>query len=347
MIRLPSFQFLAPRTLKDAIQMLTDAGDGAMLVAGGTDLYPNMKRLQVTPPTLISLRNVRELREVRRGEDGGLVIGAGITLTHLERHPLLRDDAQQSGALQSGARRRAHPTYGSLAAAIPLISTPPLRNMGTLGGNLCLDTRCHFINQTAFWRKAVGSCLKDVGDVCRVAPGSSRCWAISSADLPPLLIALGAQVQLVGARGERVIPLSSLYYDDGINYFSKARDEILTHVILPPGDGVRAGYLKLRRRGSFDFPSLGVAVAIGLNSDRTCDSARIVLGAVTSRPLDMPQAQTLVGEKLTDDLIASVADAIALQARPLQLADFTHSYRKQMIAVYVTRLLNQLAGQND
>lgn len=330
MIRLPSFQFLAPRTLDDATRLLTEAGDGAMLVAGGTDLYPNMKRLQVNPPMLISLRSVRELREVRRGEDGGLVIGAGITLTHLERHSLLRN---------GGAGRM----YGSLAAAIPLISTPPLRNMGTLGGNLCLDTRCHFINQTAFWRKAVGSCLKDVGEVCRVAPGSSRCWAIASADLPPLLIALGAQVRIVSTRGERVIPLAALYHDDGINYLTRARDEILTQVILPPGEGIRAGYLKLRRRGSFDFPSLGVAAAIRLNSDGTCESARIVLGAVTSKPLDMPQAQTLVGEKFDQDIIASVADAIALQARPLQLADFTHSYRKQMIAVYVTRLLNELA----
>jgi 4-hydroxybenzoyl-CoA reductase subunit beta len=215
--------------------------------------------------------------------------------------------------------------------------------MGTLGGNLCLDTRCHFINQSAFWRKALGSCLKDVGKICQVAPGSPRCWAITSADLPPLLIALAAQVRLVSTRGERLIPLSALYHDDGIAYLTKARDEILTHVILPAGEGVRAGYVKLRRRGAFDFPSLGVAAAARLNSDGTCESARIVLGAVTSKPLDMPQAQTLVGEKLSQDTIASVANAIALQARPLQLADFTHSYRKQMIAVYVSRLLKQLA----
>ncbi len=214
--------------------------------------------------------------------------------------------------------------------------------MGTLGGNLCLDTRCHFINQTAFWRKAIGSCLKDVGDVCRVAPGSSRCWAISSADLPPLLIALGARVRLVSGRGEREIPLSELYRDDGIRYLNKERDEILTEVIVPRHEGVRARYLKLRRRGSFDFPALGVAGAIRLNADGTCESAKVVLGAVTSKPLDMPQAQRLVGEKISGELIDAVADAMSMQARPLQLADYTHSYRKQMVVVYVGRLLGQL-----
>jgi 4-hydroxybenzoyl-CoA reductase subunit beta len=216
--------------------------------------------------------------------------------------------------------------------------------MGTLGGNLCLDTRCHFINQTAFWRKSLGSCLKDVGEICQVAPGSSRCWAITSADLPPLLIALGARIRLVSARGERVIPLGDLYRDDGIAYLTARRDEILSEVLLEPVEGVRAGYLKLRRRGSFDFPALGVAAALRVDSAGVCKSARIVLGAVTSRPLDMTQAADLVGERISEDGINHVAEAMALQARPLQLADYTHSYRKQMIAVYAKRLLKQLSN---
>ncbi len=327
MMRLPRFQFHAPRTLQEATRLLADSAEnGGALVAGGTDLYPNMKRLQVTPPQLVSVRGIRELKEVRRGDDGELIIGAGMTLTHIEQHPLVRE------------------LFPSIAAAIPLISTPPLRNMGTLGGNLCLDTRCHFINQTAFWRKAIGSCLKDVGDVCRVAPGSARCWAIASADLPPLLIALNARVQLVSERGARILPLAMLYHDDGIEYLTKARDEILTQVILPRSEGVRAGYLKLRRRGSFDFPALGVAAALRLHDDGTCESARVVLGAVTSRPLDMEQARELIGAKLSEETIAATAESIALQARPLQLADFTHSYRKQMIAVYASKLLKQLAN---
>lgn len=323
-MRLPPFRFYAPRALEQATRLFAEQ-ERAMVVSGGTDLYPNMKRLQASPPSLISLRAVRELKGVQEGADGSLRIGAGMTLTQIEQHPLVREHVP------------------SLAEAIPLISTPPLRNMGTLGGNLCLDTRCHFINQTAFWRKAVGSCLKDVGEVCRVAPGSSRCWAIASADLPPLLIALGARIQLVSERGEREIALDELYRDDGIDYLTKTRDEILTQVILPRNEKVRAGYLKLRRRGSFDFPALGVGAAVRLNADGTCESARVVLGAVTSRPLEMPQAQGLVGEKFSDALIAQVADAMALHARPLQLADYTQAYRKEMIAVYASRLLQRIS----
>lgn len=326
MMRLPPFQFLAPHTLEQAVRLFADVELDAMPVAGGTDLYPNMKRLQVSPRALVGLRNLREMKSITPGEDGSLVIGAGMTLTQIETHELVRERVP------------------SLVQAIPLVSTPPLRNMGTLGGNLCLDTRCHFINQTAFWRQAVGSCLKDVGDVCRVAPGSSRCWAIASADLPPLLIALDARVRLLSERGEREILVGDLYRDDGIDYLTKARDEIVTHVIVPRREDVQAGYLKLRRRGSFDFPALGVAAALRFDAGGTCESARVVLGAVTSKPLDMPQVHALIGEKLSEELVTTVADEMALQARPLQLADFTHSYRKQMIAVYIRRLINQLAN---
>jgi 4-hydroxybenzoyl-CoA reductase subunit beta len=208
-----------------------------------------------------------------------------------------------------------------------------------------VDTRCHFINQTAFWRSAVGSCLKDVGEVCRVAPGSDRCWAITSADLPPLLIALDARVRLVSAGGERVLLLADLYRDDGIDYLTLAPGEILAEVLLPPLDGARAVYLKLRRRGTFDFPALGVAAAVKLEPGGLCRAARVVLGAVTSRPLEMPQAGQLVGQPLTAETIGAVAESMTRQARPLHLADFTHSYRKQMVGAYVRRALGRLAQQ--
>lgn len=252
------------------------------------------------------------------------MIGAGVTLTRLASHPLVQQQ------------------YAPLRDAVLKISTPLLRNMGTVGGNLCLDTRCHFLNQTTFWRQALGSCMKAEGDICRVAPGGSRCWAITSADLPPLLMALGAQVRLVGCRGERMLPLAELYRDDGIDYLAKAPDEILTEVIVPPLDGLRAGYLKLRRRGTFDFPALGVAAALRVDATGTCESARLVLGAVTSRPVEMPEVERLVGEKITPEAIRSVSDTIQRNARPLHLADYTHSYRKRMVSVYVTRLLEQL-----
>ncbi len=324
MIRLPSFHYFAPQTLAEAARMLADGGPGAIPVSGGTDLYPNMKRKQVTPPVVVGLRGIREMNDVRRLSDGSLFIGAGVTLTQLAAHPLVREFC---------------PAMGDTAL---LIASPFLRNMGTLGGNLCLDTRCHFLNQSAFWRQALGYCMKAEGDICRVAPGSSRCWAITSADLPPLLIALGATVRLVSARGERAMPLADLYRDDGIEHLTKAPDEILAEVIIPPGDGVRATYLKLRRRGTFDFPALGVAAAMKLNPDRTCAAARIVLGAVTSRPLDMPEARMLVGAPVTPEAVIAVAETMTRQAKPLPLADYTHSYRKQMVGVYVTRAFRQL-----
>jgi 4-hydroxybenzoyl-CoA reductase subunit beta len=326
MMRLPPLRYLAPATLAEAVRMLAEAGPEAQPVAGGTDLYPNMKRLQVKPAVLVGLRRIRELEEIARGEDGSLVIGACVTLTHLAVHALVKE------------------LCAPLGEAARLVSTPLLRNMGTIGGNLCLDTRCHFINQTAFWRRAIGSCLKDVGDICRVAPGSSRCWAISSADLPPLLIALEAKINLLNERGERSLPLTELYRDDGIDYLAKAPGEILTRIMIPPLESTRATYLKLRRRDTFDFPALGVAAALRFNSDGACAAARIVLGGVTSRPIEMPQANQLVGGRLTSEAIAAVAEATALQARPLHLADFTNSYRKQMVGVYVGRVLNQLAN---
>lgn len=327
MMRLPPFRLAVPATLDTATRVLADAGPDAVLVAGGTDLFPNMKRRQVQPSLVVSIAGLRELDVVRQADDGGLVIGAGVTLTRLANHPLV----QQS--------------YKPLREAILKISTPLLRNMGTVGGNLCLDTRCHFLNQTAFWRQAVGYCMKAEGEICRVAPGSPRCWAITSADLPPLLIALGARVRLTGAHGERMLPLSELYNDDGINYLNRTRDEILTDVIVPPLERTRAIYLKLRRRETFDFPALGVAAAVRVDRDGTCESARIVLGAVTSQPLDMLEAQSLVGERMTPEAIRNVAETLRRSAKPLHLADFSHSHRKRMVSVYVTRALEQLAAE--
>ena len=181
---------------------------------------------------------------------GGLRIGAGTTLTAVARHPEVA---------------RALP---ALATAAGVVSTPLLRNMGTLGGNLCVDTRCNYYNQSYQWRKAVNFCMKKDGDICLVAPGSPRCWAVSSSDTAPVLWSLGASVRLVGPAGERVIPISALYQDDGIQYLTKRPDEIAHRDRAAARRGRCAPmYLKLRRRGSFDFPVLGVAVALHMDGD--------------------------------------------------------------------------------
>lgn len=325
MLRLPPFRYLAPRSLDEATHMLTQEGTDAMLVAGGTDLYPNMKRRQFSPPALIGLRNLPELKHITGTPASGLSIGSGITLTALAEHPLVRTH------------------YPALATAASLVSTPQLRNAGTIGGNLLLDTRCNYYNQTEFWRHSIGYCMKRDGDVCLVAPGSPRCWAISSADTAPVLVSLGASVRLVSSRGERVLPVRELFNDDGMQPYTRAADEILSEVILPPATAWRSTYLKLRRRGSFDFPMLGVAVAVRQRTDGTIEEARITLGAVASHPVEATGAAArLLGQRMDPQLIAEVAALAAKPARPLDNADLTMSYRKQVTATYVRRALEEL-----
>jgi 4-hydroxybenzoyl-CoA reductase subunit beta len=326
MIRLPAFTYVAPQTVEQAVRAVADAGPDAMLVAGGTDLYPNMKRRQFEPKTLIGLRAIGELRGVRGSAREGMRVGACTTLTAVATHPEL-----------AGA-------YGGLATAAGLVSSPQLRNMGTLGGNICVDTRCNYYNQSYEWRQAIGFCMKRDGDICLVAPGSARCWAVSSSDTAPVLWSLGAQVRLVGPGGQRSVPMGALYQDDGIRYLSKRADEIVTEIVLPPADGWRSAYLKLRRRGSFDFPILGVAAAVRLEGD-VVREARIVLGAVASLPREAPRAAAvLVGRRLTGEVIEAAADAAAGPARPLDNTDLTHPYRKKVTRVFVARALARIAG---
>jgi len=326
MMRLPPFTYLAPRTLHAAATALAEHGADAMPVAGGTDLFPNMKRRQFEPKVLVGLRGIRELTGIRGRGREGMTLGAGTTLSAVAAHPEIV----------------AH--YGALATAAGLVSSPQLRNMGTLGGNVCVDTRCNYYNQSHEWRKAIGFCMKKDGDICLVAPGSSRCWAVSSSDTAPVLWSLGARVRLVGASGERVVPLEALYRDDGIQYLTKQPGELVADIVLPPADGWTSAYLKLRRRGSFDFPVLGVAVALRMDGDRVGE-ARIVLGAVASQPRPAPDAAAaLAGERVTPELIARVADLAAGPSKPLDNTDFTHPYRKKMTRVFVARALRALAG---
>jgi 4-hydroxybenzoyl-CoA reductase subunit beta len=325
-IRLPPFAYLAPRRLDEAVRWLDEHGADAQVVAGGTDLFPNMKRRQLEPRVLVGLRGIPELTRVSGAARTGLLVGAGVTLSRVAGHPEIA----------------AH--YPALARAAGLVSTPQLRNMGTLGGNLCLDTRCNYYNQSHEWRRAIGFCMKKDGDVCLVAPGSARCWAVSSSDTAPVLCAIGAEATLVGLEGERRLPVAGLYRDDGIRYLAKAPDEILTAIHLPPSDGWRATYWKLRRRGSFDFPVLGVAAAVRLE-DGICREARIVLGAVGSAPRAAPEAaRALAGERLTEETIARAAEAAARPAKPLDNTDLVYHYRKRMTRAYVTRALRELAG---
>jgi 4-hydroxybenzoyl-CoA reductase subunit beta len=322
MLRLPSFRYLQPRTLSEALRMRADAGPDGMYVAGGTDLYPNMKRRHQEPTTVISLMRIEELRRV-----DGWNVGTCVTLSTLSHLPTFQ---------------RSHP---AVVRAAELVSTPLLRNMGTLGGNLCLDTRCNYYNQTYEWRKAIDFCMKKDGKICWVAPSSPRCWAVSSSDVAPVMVALGAEYRLVGPGGERVVPAGRCYHNDGINYLTKQADEILVDVRLPAPNGWDAVYHKLRRRGAFDFPVLGVAAWVRWDGPRVAD-ARIVLGGVASWPQEIPEAGVaLRGTRLEPESIAQAADAAYRPAKPLDNTDFELSWRKQMARVYVTRALEELRAR--
>jgi 4-hydroxybenzoyl-CoA reductase subunit beta len=319
MLRLPTFTYLQARSLADALRMKADAGPDGMFVAGGTDLYPNMKRRHQEPRTVISLMGIPELGRVERWN-----VGTCVTLSTLSNVPSFQ---------------RSH---SAVTTAARLVSTPLLRNMGTLGGNLCLDTRCNYYNQSYEWRKAIDFCMKKDGAICWVAPSSPRCWAVSSSDIAPVMVAIGAEYRLVGPQGERVVPAGRFYHNDGINYLTKQPDEILAEVRLPAPDGWDAVYHKLRRRGSFDFPVLGVAAWIKWNGKKVAD-ARIVLGGVASWPQEVPEAAAaLQGSTLSDEAIAAAAEQAYGPSKPMDNTDFDLSWRKQMTRVYVTRALEEL-----
>jgi 4-hydroxybenzoyl-CoA reductase subunit beta len=284
-----------------------------------------MKRRQFTPRVLVGLRGLPDATRI--SANGSLTLGAMATLTDVAAHPAL------------AAR------WPALAHAAAVVSSPPLRNAATIGGNLCVDTRCNYYNQTAFWRASIGYCMKKDGDVCLVAPGSDKCWALSSSDTAPVMIALGAEVTLVGPDGERRAPVAELYGADGIAYLTKRPDEVLTEIHVPDRGGWRAIYRKLRRRGSIDFPILGVAAAVRLGTGDVVEDARIVLGAVDTHPVEAGDAAAFLRGRALDRETIDMAAGIAYKpARPLDNADLNYAWRKRMARVEVARALRELAG---
>lgn len=323
MLRLPELNILTPGTLAEALVFLKQ--DGAIVVAGGTDLYPNLKRRQVNHGTLVSLAGIASLKGISGNSESGLVIGAMTTLTEVVEHPMIAA------------------WYPALARAACLVSTPQLRNAGTLGGNVCLDTRCLYYNQNELWRQGLGYCLKSFGTICQAAPKSPRCFAVSSADTVPVLLALSATLRLTGPDGDREIPIEVFFRRDGIDYLAKKPGEILTAIALPPAGALKMAYLKMRTRNSIDFPVAGVAVALETDAGNKVTRARVVLGALESTPLLLEQATTcMVGNELTSELIDKVADMAGKAAKPIDNTDMSPAYRKQMARVLTRRALQQL-----
>ncbi len=324
MLRVPEIRIVAPKSLREAARILKKAGPRGCALSGGTDLIPKLKRGQQLPNILVDLGVIPGLDRVERS-GGEVVIGARTTIASLIRSPLL-----------SG--------FGALREAAACVASPQIRNLATVGGNLTVDTRCCFYDQGEGWRKSQGFCMKTTaGAPCRVAPKSPHCLAISSGDLPPALIALGARVRIQGPAGERELALEDIYRDVGCDFLKLRSDEIISAILLKPAPSYST-YRKLRRRESFDFPSMSIAAALEYRGG-VARNVRIVLGSVASAPLLAVEAAALLeGKRPTRERIDAAAIAALRLAKPVENADFTAAYRRRMVKVFVARALKDLTS---
>lgn len=328
MMRLPKMDHCAPTTVAEAMSFLDKHGGEAKVLAGGTDLVAACKLRNVRPALLVSLGGIPELQGIRFQEGEGLRIGAMTSLYDL------KCDASVL---------RHHPALAQAAAAV---GTVQLQYMGTLGGNLCLNTRCIFYNQSDAWRRSREVCFKMGGELCHVVPKGKKCYAVFSADTVPALIALGAQVKLISSRGERMISAKELYTGDGKEPIAVKSDELLTEIRIPQPVGRQdSTYLKYRLRGSIDFPLVGVAVRMDSNGDGMCTDCSVVLNAVGSAPVEVPEVRDLlIGKALTADLVDQLAERAVKNAHPVaNTAGSTPAYRRKMAGILTRRALLNVA----
>ena len=313
--------------MDEALDHLAKHGSNLRVLAGGTDLIPSMRQKLFEPEYVLDLRGLEELKGITPQVDGSVEIGALTTIREIERSNFLRQ------------------YYPVLAEAAATVASPVLRNMGTIGGNICLDTRCLWYNQSLTWRKGCGFCIKKDGDICHVAPGGTKCWATFSGDTPPALLCLNAEIEIAGPNGKRRIPLSDFYTGIGDNYRTLQANELLTRVFLPASAaGYRGVYRKLRVRGSIDYPLAGVAVVMKRSNGHIAD-ARVGITAVNPAPLIVKGATELLeGKALDEQLASAVGDLAARIAKPLTTSALTPEYRREMIRVFTKRAV--LAASN-
>ncbi len=326
---LPAFALARPRGLEEALGLLAEHGPEAMIVAGGTDLVPNLRAGLYAPRVLVDIKGLRDLRGISFEPGVGLHLGALATMTEISESPAVRQH------------------YPVLAQAAGLVASPVLRNMGTLGGNLCLETRCLWYNQSYFWRESCGFCLKKDGSVCHVAPGGKFCWAVWSGDSAPALLTLDAELEITSPRGARRIPVHEFYKNDGMDRVRLARDEILIGVFVPASRaGYRGVYHKLRIRGSIDYPLAGVAVAMKIE-DGFCRDARVALTAVNPAPLLVREInEMLTGQRYSPERVEAASQVVTRTGKPLKTSVSTPEYRRDVLRVFTRRALTELWKPN-
>jgi len=329
MLTIAAPEFVAPRTLEELLAHLREHATESLVVAGGTDAVPNLKHRLHEPRFVVAIGAIEALRGVRDASDG-LHLGPLVTLSDLAAHDAVRRD------------------FPGLAKAASLVAGPQLRNMGTLGGNLCLDTRCTYYNQTYFWREALGFCLKKSGTVCHVVPQGKRCVAAHSSDVAPMLIALGASVDITGASGTRTIAVDDFFVGDGVHNNVLQPGEVVTRLFVPAASrGLAAGYQKLRPRAAIDFPMLSVAFTARM-VEGTCASAMLVVSAIAARPRVIGGVEAVVkGKPLDDEAIEALAQAAYKQCRALINVPYDQEYRQEMVPVFVRRAIREARGETS
>jgi len=324
-LSLPDFRLLRPRSIEAALDHLGHYAGNVRVLAGGTDLIPSMRQKLFEPEYVLDVRGVVAMRGIKPQPEGGVEIGALTTLRSVERSDFLRQH------------------YPVLTEAAATVASPVLRNMGTIGGNICLDTRCLWYNQSLTWRKGCGFCIKKDGDLCHVAPGGTKCWAVFSGDTPPALLCLNAEIEIASASGTRRLPLRDFYTGLGDDYRKLQPNELVTRVFLPAASAdYRGVYRKLRVRGSIDYPLAGVAVVMKRSSNGNgggqVTDARIGITAVNPAPLLVKGASELLEGKVVDQALAEAAGDLAAKiCKPLTTSALTPEYRREMIRVFTKR----------
>jgi 4-hydroxybenzoyl-CoA reductase subunit beta len=321
---MPSFKLRRPETVEDAVQ--ARAEDGALFVAGGTDMIVNVRRWIEQPKTLVDLSGIAALQDIAQDEDG-LHIGAGVTLDRIAADP----------AIRSG-----HAAVAQAAAAVAGITH---QRYGTIGGNLCLDTRCLFYNQSEWWRKSNAYCLKERGDICHVAPGGKRCFAAYSGDVAPALLVLGAEIDVTGPDGTRRMALADLYRNDGMNHLTLLPGELVTVIHLPAAsDGVPSAYEKARVRGAIDFLLAGAAVSLRQDGGKVA-ALRIATTGVHTHPAVITGLEKFTGSALDDAALAEIGEIVRSQSRPMRTTTAKPWYRRRVVGALARRLTARLAGK--
>ena len=326
MLRLHEYKYHRPVTLIEAAEILAASPGRAMLISGGTDLMPNMKHGLFTPEHVIALKQIAALHGIEE-QNGELVIGAAESLSNVARHPTVLK------------------LFPALASAAGHVAGPQLRNMGTIGGNLCLDTRCTYYNQTFFWRNALGFCLKKDGDVCHVTKVGKKCVAAHSADTPPVLMTLGATADLVSKNGTRTVAVADFFIADGMSNTVRGWDEIVSRIRIPLAAAeYRTSYQKLRQRGGIDYPLLNMGAAVAFDGD-VIREARLVVSGLGSRPRVVTGLDKVaVGQPLSADVIDAIAQKAFQQCHPLENIIVDPDWRRAMVSVYVKRALKEIAS---